>query len=699
MRRVLFAFGLSFLAAQIGAASAPLAVLLPAAFLLAGSTVLLYRRHRRGYLMIACAGCCLALILFRGQYQLRVRPVLALAGKTHTLAAEVERVYPGYSAQQVRVVLRVTAADGRKAHFRVICPMLPESRAGERIEGSFRLEQLPPDGRRNGFYADGVYLTAHCDPDRFQKTGVQGGVRGALLSLRRRLADNVERFLPQPYGGIAAAMAVGWREDLTPEVQGVFRRAGLSHLLVVSGLHLTLLCGAFLHDRLFWGKLRRTRAVLSAVNVLLLMTITGFTPSVCRAGIAAIIYDVGLVFLLPADSLTSLGASALLLGVLNCYAGCDVGLQLSYCATMGVLFAGTLLREYKLEHPELPPLRGLLLKGAGLLAVPFFAAVFTLPVQLWQGMPVSGAALPANLLALPLVKPLLYGSILCALLGWLPGLALLQRAVSALVVFFARLLVCAAEFCGTLPFAELSLPGGYSLFVWGALFLLSCVYWQQGRFRWFWAAAPCFVLAAMLCTRALQQDVTRVELVGTRRNPCMTLCCQEKTMVLFRGGVYNQDAVQRWLAENHRPQLDLLIDLNEKPRPLELTAGRTVRAEELRDGSGSTERFAGAEIALLDQPEGNLALVQTSGFRLAMADGCVRLGGSCPVDLLAAGSDLPGGIVPRGILLTSTDYDWLSAASGAELFYSPGRPALEFRPGRPCRMMEVADVTHRKEIQ
>ena len=111
--------------------------------------------------------------------------------------------------------------------------------------------------------------------------------------------------------GVLAAMVTGDRTHLSKELRTAYRGAGLSHVLVVSGMHVSILCGDVLgrllpnrKKRLHGYTGRRVRALFSAVLALLLVGVTGFTPSVLRAAGAVWLSALGVWVYGPPDALT-----------------------------------------------------------------------------------------------------------------------------------------------------------------------------------------------------------------------------------------------------------------------------------------------------------------------------------------------------------------------------------------------------------
>lgn len=677
------------------AAFLPRALLLPAAIFVAMLLLLLKRRGKKGYAIVVALSVIISLLMFWAQVNFKILPLEKLAGKSYRLEAYVDNVKTGYVDGTVQATLSVYYINGRKTNFKVVCDSLPDSDPGEIVEAIFFIERLPKDENRASYYADRIYLKANPTSKLQWKEGTPR-LTDHLRSLQQTLSKHIFKVVPKPYSRIVAAMAVGDKNKLTRQDQALFRTAGLSHLLVVSGLHLTLLCGIFQKEDRFHGLFRRLRGTAPLILVLLMMGITGFTPSVCRAGIMAIVHAIGQIFLLAPDGFTSLGFSALILCGWNCYAACDVGLQLSYSATLGILFASELLRRQKQIPQErrtlVDKIRILLLQ---VFAPSFFASVCTFPVQIWHDLAVSGVSLLSNFLSLWTVSPLLICGALCAVLGCVPQMEVLSRIFGLLAAVFGKILVTVVSFCGSLPLARLNFPKGYTLFVWLLLFALALILWREKRFRWLFAVAPCFVFAAICCVHMLQNNVAQLTLVGSGNHPCLVVMQNKQSLVLFRGGQRDAMAVQAYLNRCGIEKANLLLDLrqNTKGSPPACPAQKYISLEDLPQYSTARYPWQQMDVSVLNQPEGNLAILQIAGYRIAVGAGRPWLI-DCPVDVLIAGESLPQGIRPEKVLTTSTAYEWIKNPPKITLLYSDGQPALQIGPGKSFRIFEVSDVTH-----
>ena len=85
-------------------------------------------------------------------------------------------------------------------------------------------------------------------PEKPQLTvlGESGSFRARTHRLQQKLSESLRREMHRDTGGVLAAMTVGDRSGLSAQLRSAYRGAGLSHVLVVSGMHVSILCGDIL---------------------------------------------------------------------------------------------------------------------------------------------------------------------------------------------------------------------------------------------------------------------------------------------------------------------------------------------------------------------------------------------------------------------------------------------------------------------
>lgn len=152
------------------------------------------------------------------------------------------------------------------------------------------------------------------------------------------LRNKINTWLPEGNSGLLLGIILGDKSFLLDETKENFSNSSLAHLLVVSGAHISyLILGiTFLLKIIKIGK--RSGYILSILVLILFATMVGWTPAVTRATVTGILILVSKLLFRKADTYTSLAFSILIVLIYNPYSIWDVGLQLSYVATLGIIF-------------------------------------------------------------------------------------------------------------------------------------------------------------------------------------------------------------------------------------------------------------------------------------------------------------------------------------------------------------------------
>lgn len=641
--------------------------------------------------LLAAIFVCGLLAAVRGRKPLKLGGILLLAGavlglgavlRTHarlnalqaaydgtsvTLTAEVEQVRTSFYPGVVDAVLRVETVDGEAADFRVECAALPRCSAGERVRGTFALEALP-EGEQRSAYADGIALNAElAGGTKLERLGESRSFRARTARLQSRLSAALRRGMAEGPAGVLAAMVTGDRTHLSTRLRNAYRGAGLSHVLVVSGMHVSILCGSVpARFRLRRRKLRsyascRRNALLRAGMAVLLVGVTGFTPSVLRAGAAVWISALGVWVYGPADALTSLGVAGVLMTAGNSYAVCDIGFELSYAAVLGTLAGAALARrsaerrkEKRRRNKKTAGKRGGVLanclrqQGAAVwetLCVSGCACMATFPVLVLRGLSTSLYALVSSAAVLWLVEPILLLGLAAALTGLAPALEPLHRATAFGAEVLVDLLDRWALWVSGWPGAQIYFDTAYAALVCLLLAALLGLAWHWNiRLR---AAVPAVLLTAALAIgagNAFSRDVVRVELVGSKMAPAVVLSQNDRAVVLYRGGQTTRRAVETALERRSIRTVEALIDLRMDPQePCTLRAEQTVRATRLAANTTQTLRTDTASLEVLRTQTGCAVRFTIEGQSFVTLSGTVRFAQPLEVNWLLASMARPDG--------------------------------------------------------
>lgn len=580
------------------------------------------------------------------------------AGQTVALTAEVESVSASYYPGIVDAVLRVERVNGRAAEFRVECDTLPVCEAGERVEGRFALE-APEPADRTTLFADGVVLWAR-EPQAFARLGKSSSFRARTGRLQKWLSTSLRGEMNEDAGGVLAAMTVGDRNHLSSALRSAYRGAGLSHVLVVSGMHVSILCGDVFGS--VFGRRRRERsyrsrrvkALFTAFLALLLAGVTGFTPSVCRAAVAVWVSALGVWVYGASDALTSLAAAGILMTARNSYAVCDIGFELSFAAVVGTVAGGACIRRIrewwcqdfwkKSENPVRRPwyLRVFPDRFWGLAesaCISLFASAATFPVLVLRGLSVSLWAVASGVAVLWLVQPMLLLSLGTAFAGLVPVAGplylLLGKAAEALTGLLNRWTV----WISTKPGAGLYFDTNYAAIVCLLLMALcGLAHLWKVRLR---VAVPGLLLTAVLAIgvgNALCRDVVHVDLVGSANSPAVVVSQNHTAVVLFRGGASTQRALENQLARRGVTTVELLADLRLDPENACTLPARTMcRVAAQPVGSAVTRQTQTAAVETLRTRFGCLVRLTIGEQQFVTVSGTVTLAEPVRAQWLLAG--------------------------------------------------------------
>lgn len=174
----------------------------------------------------------------------------------------------------------------------------------------------------------------------------------ALHKLNNALCRELLNLCENQSGGLACALLLGNKGFLADTLSRDFERAGASHMLALSGMHVSILIGAL---GLLLGKLRvhrKVRALLLVAASVGYLQLTGMSVSALRA--VAMMCMLQLSYLLASDhdTLTALGLVGAVILLLDPYSACDTGFILSFLATFGIVVLVPPLHAYLKERSE-----------------------------------------------------------------------------------------------------------------------------------------------------------------------------------------------------------------------------------------------------------------------------------------------------------------------------------------------------------
>lgn len=357
---------------------------------------------------------------------------------------------------------------------------------GDRVRLEGQLQTPPEDEEfsyRDYLARQGVYsLMPNAEGQRLSG-GYGSPILAALYAFRDRALAVVYKIYPDPEAPLLAGILLGVETGIPAEVQEAFKATGTSHIVAISGFNMTIIAGLF--ATLFGRLLGARRGALAAIIGIAAYTLlVGASPSVVRAalmgGLGLFARQVGS----RQHGLNSLALVGALMALQNPHIPWDVGFQLSFAATLGlILYAEPLSAWFKgLLTRWLP--RAAALKAGGLVSEYFLftlaAQVLTLPVMAYHFGRISLIAFLVNPIVLPVQPAVMVLGGLAVLLGmlYLPLGQLAAYLAWPFVVFTIRIIELFARIPGgqinlgevALPVVLLIYAGIFAGTVWAARF-------------------------------------------------------------------------------------------------------------------------------------------------------------------------------------------------------------------------------------
>lgn len=524
-----------------------------------------------------CIGAAVSVLLaFAG--------VTAVMNDVHALQTDVP-----VSAEVTGVVERIYWASDSGAAFLLDLDTVNGKRVGGKVfvestgnayyanEGEgiscqimFGDEEQAAEYEENRLYAfpDGIYAyTTVTSPITFH--GTRFSFRVFCDGISAWCRQQLYRYLPEEAAELCISILLGDKSVLSPQIKRDFRRIGVSHVLAVSGLHLSVLCSGLLGLLQSMQMVPKRRYVITLVSVVLYMGITGFSPSVMRAGMMWIIACIAQLCHERADALTSLFLSAACICLAAPHAVFDVGLMLSVSASMGLILLMKPLSVWLQQLQFLRTPHGKILRSVlELTATTTAATVFTMPITLVVFGELSLVAPLSNLLIHIPIAVLLYTApifLLMSLAAFLPPCRVILGFLSGVLAGDTALIEDVTAALSRLPHVIIGVRYVFVavvLIVFLAVFVY--LYLRYRNILWAYPVYAAFLAVLLICLQ-VHAYLTRDEAVLTysvyRKNDIVTVTTEGRGMLIDASDGSYTSAERGWeqLSEQNITELDVLV--------------------------------------------------------------------------------------------------------------------------------------------
>ena len=154
--------------------------------------------------------------------------------------------------------------------------------------------------------------------------------------VQNNIKENMSNILDEEQGALCIGILIGDRENISDITEDNFKKSNLTHMLAVSGSHITYIIVAL--TTLLSKTNRKFSLIITIIFLLFFTVLTGFTASVLRASIMGILTLLASILHRKSDTINNLGISSIIILLYNPYLLVDAGFLLSYAGTIGIIF-------------------------------------------------------------------------------------------------------------------------------------------------------------------------------------------------------------------------------------------------------------------------------------------------------------------------------------------------------------------------
>ncbi len=291
-----------------------------------------------------------------------------------------------------------------------------------------------------------------------------------LFSVRGYIDSMLKSLLKNEHYDLGIGLILGGTGRLKKDLKDVFIRAGVLHILAVSGLHVGFVCMFVGFALLFVPVSTKIKFFIIMLILCLYTGITGFRPGVCRATLMAFLFGLGLILQRNIDGVHIINITAIILLLINPLLVFDIGAQLSFAAVYGILFLYPILENGIIKRVKAKPYKFIMAS----MAVSFSAQLCVSPLLIYYFHRLPTLAVISNLIIVPIASIIIFLLFFCLIIGTFSFM--LAKMIAVLISILLSILVTISKLFAGIPFSTITLYISPII-----LLLLYFIYFQRLR--------------------------------------------------------------------------------------------------------------------------------------------------------------------------------------------------------------------------
>ena len=273
-------------------------------------------------------------------------------------------------------------------------------------------------------------------------------VKSFLFKIKDSFINNLSKIISEPESSLLSGILLGAKSSIDKNTTEIFRKAGLSHIIALSGYNITIVSDAIM--KVFAFLPRNGGFILGIFGIIFFVLMTGASSTAVRAGVMALIvilakstrrnYQAGRALIIAGLMMVIVNPKILVF---------DISFQLSFLATIAIIYVAPVLKNRFTHITDKFGLRDI-------ISSTISAQILVLPLILNKMGLLSLVALPANIFVLTLIPMTMFFGFITGVFSfiWFP-LSLPLAWVSWILLAY---IIIVSEFFASLPFSSVNIP-------------------------------------------------------------------------------------------------------------------------------------------------------------------------------------------------------------------------------------------------
>jgi competence protein ComEC len=376
-------------------------------------------------------------------------------GKEVELIGKIEKE-PEFGSKTVKIIF--LPEERKFGKILIFTQIYPRLKYGDKIQIKGMLKE--PENYRNFDYKnflakDGIYSIIYFPEIKIVERKAGNFLKSALFEFKGKMKESLNSFFSPPYSGLMESLLFGDEEKISEEWKEKFNQIGIRHITAVSGMNITIFTFLIFNLFLSLGFWRNQSFYFSIFFIFLYVLMIGAPPSALRGFLMAFLFLVAQSLgRLSTNSRSVVFAATLMLLFNPLLLKYDIGFQLSFLATLGLIYFSPIFKELFKKIPSFLSLRENLAATLG-------AQIFTLPILIYNFGKIPIISPLPNVLILPFLPLLTILGFFISLFGMiLRPIAYFLSLTSFPFLYFIFKIV---DLFSKIPFSSISIQK-FSLF-------------------------------------------------------------------------------------------------------------------------------------------------------------------------------------------------------------------------------------------